>query len=185
MNFSIDHNQVIFLDFMEDKDLPKFIDTCDAMLHARLSGETFGSAIAEFSAANKPVMTFSKSKDIEHIKILKDKALLYKNEKDLFMIIRDLPININKKNDWNAYFDYEPEKVMKDFERICLNKNKIGLHHKIYNFILDLPWEIIVFFINEILDPIRRLISRCIPKKLKDKKNNLKMLLSSKSYRKK
>lgn len=36
-----------------------FIRTCDAMLHARMSGETFGLAIAEFSAHNRPVLTSS------------------------------------------------------------------------------------------------------------------------------
>ena len=32
---------------------------CDAMLHARSSGETFGLAVAEFSASNRPVATES------------------------------------------------------------------------------------------------------------------------------
>lgn len=35
-----------------------FIATCDAMLHARDIGETFGLAVAEFSVRNKPVITF-------------------------------------------------------------------------------------------------------------------------------
>ena len=34
-----------------------FIRTCDAMLHGRSNGETFGLAVAEFSAANRPVLT--------------------------------------------------------------------------------------------------------------------------------
>ena len=43
-------------------------------------GETFGLAPAEFSAANKPVITFNLSKDREHIKILNEKAILYENK---------------------------------------------------------------------------------------------------------
>ncbi len=35
-----------------------FIASCDAMLHARHGGETFGLAVAEFSIRNKPVITF-------------------------------------------------------------------------------------------------------------------------------
>ena len=35
----------------------KFINSCDAMIHARKGGETFGSAIAEFSIKNKPIIT--------------------------------------------------------------------------------------------------------------------------------
>ena len=42
---------------MEDDAKQRFIRTCDAMLHARRSGETFGLAIAEFSASNRPVLT--------------------------------------------------------------------------------------------------------------------------------
>ena len=34
-----------------------FIASCDAMLHGRKGGETFGLAVAEFSSSNKPVFT--------------------------------------------------------------------------------------------------------------------------------
>jgi hypothetical protein len=36
----------------------QFISTCDAMLHGRGDGETFGVACAEFSVMNKPVITW-------------------------------------------------------------------------------------------------------------------------------
>lgn len=36
----------------------KFINTCDAMIHARVEGESFGLACAEFSLRNKPVITW-------------------------------------------------------------------------------------------------------------------------------
>lgn len=42
----------------------KFINTCDAMLHARLRGETFGLACAEFSIKNKPIITWNGSFDV-------------------------------------------------------------------------------------------------------------------------
>lgn len=35
----------------------EFFSACDAMLHARSDGETFGLAVAEFSIRNKPVIT--------------------------------------------------------------------------------------------------------------------------------
>jgi glycosyltransferase involved in cell wall biosynthesis len=34
----------------------RFIRSCDAMLHARYDGETFGLAVAEFSAHNREYM---------------------------------------------------------------------------------------------------------------------------------
>lgn len=46
-----------------------FVHACDAMLHARSDGETFGLSCAEFSLANKPVITTS-SGDQAHVTIL-------------------------------------------------------------------------------------------------------------------
>ena len=42
---------------MDEARKASFIRTCDAMIHARLTGETFGLAVAEFSVANRPVIT--------------------------------------------------------------------------------------------------------------------------------
>jgi hypothetical protein len=38
---------------LEDTYKSAFIRSCDAMLHARTSGESFGLAVAEFSAHNR------------------------------------------------------------------------------------------------------------------------------------
>lgn len=49
---------VIFLEGVSDPEKKvKFIQTCDAMLHARKQGESFGIACGEFSIKNKPVIT--------------------------------------------------------------------------------------------------------------------------------
>ena len=51
---------VIHLEATSDEEAKsRFIRTCDAMLHARYSGETFGLAVAEFSVHNRPVLTSS------------------------------------------------------------------------------------------------------------------------------
>ena len=57
----------------------RFFATCDAMLHAREEGETFGMAVAEFSLRNKPVITYNGSGqyDNAHVRMLGSKALLY------------------------------------------------------------------------------------------------------------
>ena len=60
------------------------------MIHARLEGETFGLAIAEFSVANKPVITYSKSKDKEHLRILKNSCIKYGDENDLMCILKSI-----------------------------------------------------------------------------------------------
>ena len=55
----------------------QFINTCDAMLHARAEGETFGLAIAEFSHRNKPVITYGDSFDRFHSETLGAKGTYY------------------------------------------------------------------------------------------------------------
>jgi beta-1,4-mannosyl-glycoprotein beta-1,4-N-acetylglucosaminyltransferase len=104
----------------------EFINTCDAMLWARQRGETFGSAIAEFSTLNKPVIsTRIGCWDMAHIHLLKDKAIWYNNEKDLTDILLNFNPEIESKKDWNAYKDYTPEKVMKIFDNVFLKDNLI------------------------------------------------------------
>ena len=52
-----------------------FIESCDAMLHARSNGETFGYSVAEFSMKNKPVITYKNSPEKSHIDILKERGI--------------------------------------------------------------------------------------------------------------
>jgi glycosyltransferase involved in cell wall biosynthesis len=49
----------------------KFINSCDALIHARYQGETFGLTCGEFAICEKPVITFGKSRENEHLLILK------------------------------------------------------------------------------------------------------------------
>jgi hypothetical protein len=96
----------------------KFINTCNAMLHARKVGETFGLAIAEFSMRNKPVITYGGSmRDNAHISMLGDKAIKYKSKSDLINILINFK-NTNK--DCNIYKDYNPEKIMHIFNDVFL-----------------------------------------------------------------
>jgi len=75
----------------------EFINTCDAMIHARQMGETFGNAIAEFSIKNKPIIT-SRGYDNNHLHILKDKAIIYNqnNVEEIYNIFKNF---IYFKND--------------------------------------------------------------------------------------
>ncbi len=54
-----DHPRIIHLDATSDVvRKTRFINTCDAILHARVDGETFGLAVGKFSLRNKPVLTW-------------------------------------------------------------------------------------------------------------------------------
>jgi hypothetical protein len=113
------HDRIIYLDKQIDVNYKTmFINTCDAMLHGRKEGETFGLAIAEFSMRNKPVITCPCG-DLEHIQILGEKGLFYKTKEDLLKILTDLPTLIKSREDWNAYRDYNPKAVMDIFKRLC------------------------------------------------------------------
>lgn len=113
----------------------KFINTCDAMIHAREMGETFGLSIAEFSIKNKPVITCSCG-DLEHIKILGDKALTYTSKESLIHIFANIKDIINSRYDWNAYTLYSPDYVMSLFKNI-FNNYKLNICEKNCDKICD------------------------------------------------
>lgn len=107
-----EHPRIIYLNKNIDTNFKvKFINTCDAMIHARLMGETFGLSVAEFSIKNKPIIT-SMCGDLEHVKILRDKAIIYNSEEQLINIFHNMRVIKRTRNDWNAYKAYSPEYVM-------------------------------------------------------------------------
>ena len=112
-----EHPRIIYLD--RNLDLyykVKFINTCDAMIHAREMGETFGLSIAEFSIKNKPIITCNCG-ELEHIKILGDKAIIYNSKESLLNIFNNIKNIINSRNDWNAYNYYTPINIMNLFKQ--------------------------------------------------------------------
>lgn len=121
----IEHERVIHIPWTKDLvEISNFVNTCDAMLHARMEGEVFPLVVAEFSTQNKPVITWdghSPIYDRGHIEILKDKGIYYRNPQDLFTILINLNKDDIKNIDWDVYKDnYSPSKVMDQFKRIFL-----------------------------------------------------------------
>ena len=117
----LNHPRVIFVEpFANLKTKRKFINTADAMIHARGIGESFGMACAEYSFCNKPVITFEGSPERNHIATLKDKGVYYSNGMQLVNIFKDFRKEPQK--DWNAYKDFSPEKVMAKFDQVFLSK---------------------------------------------------------------
>lgn len=115
----IEHERVIHINpFSSLYNKRKFINTSDAFLHARNEGESFGMAVAEYSICDKPVITWSESKERNHIVTLGNKGIYYKNAEDLISILKDFEPQPNK--DWNAYSEFTPEKVIKKFDQVFL-----------------------------------------------------------------
>jgi len=123
----IDHPQVIFLPGNPDPKMKsRFINTCDAMIHARGIGESFGLACGEFSIHNKPVITYALSPQRNHIDVLGNKAILYKGPEDLRKIFLDFDKTWVQKQDWDRYTkDFSPDAVMAKFDSVFLSDSAI------------------------------------------------------------
>jgi hypothetical protein len=103
-----------------------FINTCDACIHARNGGESFGLTVAEFSIKNKPVITTSVCQsgilcDAAHIELLGEKAILYDNYTDLVDIFNNFKDMYDLNADWNAYREYSPALVMNQFKKVFID----------------------------------------------------------------
>ena len=118
------HKQIIHVDTLYDEtDKLKFINTCDAMIHARSDGETFGLSIAEFYIKNKPVITTHSSipNSNAHIDMLGERAVIYRNKTELLDIFKNVRQIAASRDDWNAYADYNPESVMRQFMKVFID----------------------------------------------------------------
>jgi hypothetical protein len=97
----------------------KFINTCDALLHARERGETFGLTCGEFSICKKPVITYGGSIECEHLLILKDKAVIYNTQDEVETILQTFTKDKYDVSE-NGYMFYTPENVMEILNKNCL-----------------------------------------------------------------
>jgi hypothetical protein len=119
-NVFYEHKNIIYLPGNTDMNFKrKFINTCDALIHARIGGETFGLTCGEFAICKKPVITWGGSIENEHLLILKEKAVIYNTPEDLKTILETFTKDKYDVSE-NGYMFYTPENVMKIFKEICL-----------------------------------------------------------------
>jgi hypothetical protein len=97
----------------------KFLATCDAMLHARWHGETFGLAVGEFAVLGKPVITFSESRERAHLEMLENQALLYRNGRQLADILEEFVPHSTRGTQYEEYGN--PQAVMQMFREKFLS----------------------------------------------------------------
>lgn len=114
----VDHPNAIFLPGSTDIDHKvRFINTCDAMLHARRLGESFGLACGEFSVRNKPVITYLHNKHTHHHDVLGDKRFYFSDKASLIRIIDGLNPETIRSGQWDQYTArYNRETVMQKFD---------------------------------------------------------------------
>ncbi len=96
----------------------RFLATCDACLHGRNGGETFGLAVAECAAAGLPVITFLDSNSFTPF-MLGPWGLYYDNSVDSVMRhLRDFDLVAHKKraDEYRALVrGFHPLPVMREF----------------------------------------------------------------------
>jgi len=97
-----------------------FLEACDAMIHARERGETFGLAVAEFACLGKPVITWSRSPESFHLEALGRGHFRYRDAGELRRVFSNF-----EKPRARAASKYEeicaPRVVMERFRRHFLN----------------------------------------------------------------
>jgi len=103
---------------VDPEEKAQFLATCDAMLHARWHGETFGLAVGEFAALGKPVITFEGSRERAHLEMLGDRALRYRNRAELEEILRSFTPRTISGTVYEEFVN--PNRVMNLFRKIFL-----------------------------------------------------------------
>jgi hypothetical protein len=121
----VDHPRAKFIPFQPELSYKsKFINTCDAMIHGRSDGETFGLAVAEFSSFNKPVFTYDAPYwwyMRAHIDMLGEKALTYKNKEELLSYLLQIDKGYVNDTEWDCYsVRFSPKNVINKFEEVYI-----------------------------------------------------------------
>lgn len=119
---SITHDRCIYFEPNVDlEDKVKFINTCDAMIHARLDGETFGLSVLEFASKNKQIISYDNVYGARnHFMYLNDNCFKYSTHKELSEIFQ----NMDKKNLFNTNYlndKFSPSNVIKKFKTVFLD----------------------------------------------------------------
>lgn len=120
----IDHKNVIYVNPLFSKQaISNFIYACDAMLHARDLGESFGLAISEFLYHDKPVLAWDGGFDRNHVKMLSGYNCLYGENGDDEQECYDMIVNFRDrpKQDFKKIVEpFTPHNVMKKFSEVFL-----------------------------------------------------------------
>jgi hypothetical protein len=78
------HERVVHLPATPDRQaIADFVASCDVGMNARYVGETFGLAIAEFLAQDKPALVWAGGRDGNHLVLVDDPRYIYRTRADL------------------------------------------------------------------------------------------------------
>jgi hypothetical protein len=115
------HERVVHVPRLASREgVADFVASCDVGLNARLGGEAFGLAIAEFLAQDKPAFVWEGGRDRHHLALMDDPAFRFRTREDLTRaLVRFEPKDWGGR--WRARVErFAPEAVMELFERVFL-----------------------------------------------------------------
>ena len=114
----VTHPRVKYItEFNDVQRKANFFNTCDATIHARSNGESFGLAIAESLFMNKPVLTWEGGGDQNHTFMLQGSATIYNQDNivDKLLHVRDY---INSEEWRKRVTQFAPDQVMSKFKEV-------------------------------------------------------------------
>lgn len=121
------HPHIIYLNPSIDSNIKEsFIGMCDAMIHAKSIGESFGLSVAEFALRGKAIITYEPleknyKEHSTHRTQLGDKGIYYRTYNELLDIFRTFTKRIYTNT---GYYQYTDERVMKQFDRVFLKRKQ-------------------------------------------------------------
>ena len=95
-----------------------FVASCDAGLNARRVGESFGLAICEYLAQDKPVFVWEGGRDRHHLALIDDPAFRYRTRADLTRALLAFAPAPGGGEWRDRVRGFAPEAVMREFERV-------------------------------------------------------------------
>ncbi|WCT72378.1 hypothetical protein PQ455_12100 [Sphingomonas naphthae] len=127
----IDHPRVRFLDPIFDLvEKADFIATCDAMIHARERGESFGLAMAEFLLLDRPVLCWAGGRDRNHLVLQPNPHHLYRTEGELMRLLRRIGPAPRDGKAAAAMAPYAPDRIAARFSDVFLTGPRVALEGK-------------------------------------------------------
>lgn len=120
------HERAFFLPGTDNQQMKAaFITSCNAMLHGRTQGETFGLACAEFAAAGKPVFAWRQAPERHHLEHFCPKELQYATARELTKKLLEF-----EPNSWShsamkeQCSKFKAEVVAPQFESVFASANR-------------------------------------------------------------